>query len=351
MEISKSNFLKAVNQVIPGIDKDANFTGADCIFFNNGTLKSFNDQLGFSIPLIPFEFQCAVNGKELQNILKKCKKDMIDFEFIPNESLKIKAGRIKAELNLIDTSDLIKKYEFFQDPVWSECTSEYFEILESVFIAKNSIDFEGVFVHTIDDGLEMYCTDNLRINKAVYNKKTDDLCNIWYPSEAVGYLLKHNITHNYRKDNFVVLKTDSGLEIIFRDYPMDAYPVDKLQGIFEGAVGSEDAETYQFDESVKEALDQMAVTSVTQFDNSVWTDAIKVKLEGNRVTFSGESDNAKMESETELTSPVSENFEGLEFTVSIGQLLKAIDRTLSFTLIENILYFETDTVNYLVCVA
>ena len=76
-----------------------------------------------------------------------------------------------------------------------------------------------------------------------------------------------------------------------------------------------------------------------------------VKIEGKTVTFSGASESAKMSTSSELTAAVSEQYEGIDFIVSISQLQKAVEKTLKFKLVDNILYFKTPSIEYLVCVS
>lgn len=99
MKISKSNLLKALTIVKPGLASKELLEQTTSFAFAEGRVVTYNDEISISHPLSEVDFEGAVNAKELYGLLSKIEKDEIEIE-VDGEQLLIQAGRVKAGLTL-----------------------------------------------------------------------------------------------------------------------------------------------------------------------------------------------------------------------------------------------------------
>ena len=99
MKISKSNLLKALSVVKPGLASKELLEQTTSFAFAKGRVVTYNDEISISHPVSEVDFEGAVNAKELYGLLSRIEKDEIEIEAEETQLL-IQAGRVKAGLKL-----------------------------------------------------------------------------------------------------------------------------------------------------------------------------------------------------------------------------------------------------------
>ena len=90
MKINKSELLKALNIVKPGLASKDMLEQTTSFAFLNGRVITYNDELSLSCPLKEIEFEGAIQAAELYAFVSKIKKEEIDLEKKENEIILLK---------------------------------------------------------------------------------------------------------------------------------------------------------------------------------------------------------------------------------------------------------------------
>jgi len=97
MKVSKTELLKALEMVKPGLANKEMIEQSTSFAFINGRVVTYNDDISLSHPVVGLELEGAVEAKELYGFLSKSSKDEVDIAIDGNE-LKLKVGKAKVGL-------------------------------------------------------------------------------------------------------------------------------------------------------------------------------------------------------------------------------------------------------------
>lgn len=149
MIIDKQQLLEAVKKVLPGVDSGKNILeGAESIIFSEKGIHSYNTRISVTAPLgFEDKLNCAVNGKDLYNLLKTKNKD-IECKIIAKEDcLKLSGENWSGTLKYIEIEFIKDKIDLLNlcDPD-KDLPEDFSNGLSMCYIAGNKKNFNGVYV-------------------------------------------------------------------------------------------------------------------------------------------------------------------------------------------------------------
>jgi hypothetical protein len=99
MKINKSELLKALEIVKPGLANKEIIEQSTSFAFINGKVITFNDEICLSHPIAQLNIEGAIKAEEFYKLLSKVKKEEMEIDLIKNEII-ISCGKMKAGLTL-----------------------------------------------------------------------------------------------------------------------------------------------------------------------------------------------------------------------------------------------------------
>jgi len=275
MEISKSELLKALETIKPGLALTEDLIEQSTSFaFVEDQIITYNDNISISYPF-KSKIRGAVSAKELYTLLNKLdsKKDNLSLILKENE-LRINAGKEGKAGIRIEKDVLLPLDEIKTDNKWLKIPKNLIEGLK--FCSFSTLKDESrpliSCVHVKEDIVES--TDNFRATKFYLNKKVKEFL---IPATSIKFLEKFPATHYNVTKSWVNFKSkDKALfscRILNQEYP-DLSGILKVKG-----------KKIKFPDVIK-AIEK--ATIFTEKEEAFLSAMIKIKMMENKVIIKGE---------------------------------------------------------------
>ena len=250
MKINKSNLLKSLTKVLPGIDTgNVRIEGADTIVFSNGHIYSYNSEISVDVECEGLELEGVVKGNDFYNCLSKLPGEEIDVE-VTNKTWEIKDGAIKVSIKLLEQGNLLERFKSLTPTDdWVEIDGDDFNMaLKTCMIQGNATNFGGVYF--IKD--TAISTNRCIINKYILK---NEYPTFWISEKAVKEISKWN---NFDKVQFnkawVQFMSDDGVVFSVRGLNIENYPYKQVSEIISAQVTQNSAFTIELNSQFYEAL-------------------------------------------------------------------------------------------------
>ena len=111
MKIKKSELLKSLTKVLPGIETgNVSIEGADSIVFHKGHIYSYNSAISVDVDCGDLNIEAIVKGQEFYNCIGKLPNEDIDIN-VTEKALEITDEKIKVQIKLLKQDDAFEKFK------------------------------------------------------------------------------------------------------------------------------------------------------------------------------------------------------------------------------------------------
>lgn len=167
--MNRQELLKALKTVFPGVDKGSLLLeGTDCIAFDGGWVRSYNDLLSLSYPL-KSGLRVAVRAEEFRKVLEKMEGEevQLSLEKGKNKKKSLVLSDDRTQLTMYGTSE-DSYFELYssmklENVKFTEAPSEFTKALKLTLFTVCPDPVSGVLTGLYCDGRDVVSTDNYRI--------------------------------------------------------------------------------------------------------------------------------------------------------------------------------------------
>lgn len=327
--MKKTEILKALKIVTPGLDIRGVIEQSASFVFTDGHVTTYNDEISISTPLdLPIEG--AVVAKEFTAVLSKWKSDTVDISIKGNELIlktkKVKAGiPIETEITL-PTDFLSKKMKFKKLP--KELLRGLSVCLFSTAAENVSAIMNCVYIH----GDSVLSSDDYRITLFKMDDEIPSKKPILLPAKVVRQLIKYNVV-KYATDGDWLHFKEKGTDTIFSCRALSGeYP--DLEGFLDV-----EGDKLVLPQELDESLERSRIFSQT--DDS---DLVTICMSGGKLKIKARNDHGWIEESMKIKSKAD-----AEFQVSPGILRDIMKITLEGVIGEQAILFETEEFSHVIC--
>jgi DNA polymerase III sliding clamp (beta) subunit (PCNA family) len=273
--MKKSELLKALEIVKPGLANKEVVDQATSFAFLDGRVVTYNDEISVSCPVAGLEIEGAVNAEVLYNYLKKIKKEDIQTEVTENEII-LKTGRAKAGLVMQSEIKLPLK-NIGGKKKWQELPENFLKAL-AMTVEVTERDASKPMVNSVHICKKGYIegTDNYRFLR--YTVDTLDLPSVLLPAASVREVLKFKPERVDIGKGWLFFQTGDGAELACR-FIEDPFPD-------AGSLLNRKGQTITFPSTITNIIDRAQV--FTQGDTK-YSEHIKVILKDKHIRFESKS--------------------------------------------------------------
>lgn len=275
MKINKTQFQQALAIVKPGLLNKEILAQTTSFAFIGGRVVTYNDEISISHPLKQIDFEGAVNGQELYELLSRITKEEIDMTVTDTELL-ISAGRIKAGLRLeseikLPLMELPKKLEKIPNP-------ERFIHLLEMAMWTCSTDLSKIKLTCVcvkEDGT-ILGSDGYRLMHGVGDASPVEQFLI--PATSAEEVIRINPTHVNVDKAWVHFKNDAGTFISSRRLEDDYIDDELIKDILKITKGK----NLQFPSKMEEMLDRVWQFAKRDF---ALEEKVEVSIDGGKIAL------------------------------------------------------------------
>ena len=273
MNINKTEILKALEVVKPGLANVELIAQATHFAFFKDRVVTFNDSISISCAINGLDITGAVRAEELYGFLKRAKGKEVNVEITDNE-LKLKAGRSKAGLTFQSDIEMPLE-EISTKKDWHDLPDEFTDNLMFIKDCCSKEMSRGILtcVHVTDKFLE--ASDSLQLMRLA--QEGWPFGDYLIPAENIAEIHKIEPSQVAESDGWLHFKNLGGVEISCRVMP-DKFP--KTEHLFKvkGAnVG--------FPKTMPEILERVMV-----FTKGDQQDEMEIKLGKGKLLVNGKND-------------------------------------------------------------
>lgn len=306
MTIDRKILLENLKLAMPGIESgNVVLQGSDAFIFHEGKLYTYNDSISVVVPLeqtglVEEDIEGGVHAKELYNVISKFKSDEINFTLTKDNTLLIKSGKAKVEMNFLDF-DYMSRIEGIstEEDKWEDLPEDFGDALASCRMASNKSKFAGVFVN----GDVVLSTDGFQIH--VYKMKSQ-LSEFYISDSTLNELLKlKGLKRVQVNRTWVHFETDHN--VIFSAKTLNAknLPFDKIMAVMDSSSPTDEDFHATFPLEVFLAIERADNFALDINNDSV----VRLTISTDKIGVSSEKASGKYNEEIEWEKPIEGNFE------------------------------------------
>lgn len=299
---SRAKLVLALKTVSAATDKVSDvLQGSDSFVFGSGYVRTFNNQMAFSLPVPGLDIECTVRADETLKVLERMVGNDV-FLSRTEDSLEVSDGRTRLRMRFLgEDGDIrsVMKGMALEEISWEPLPEDFLRGLKlcSYSMWDDSSSMAMISGVQVADGF-LWSSDNLRIGRYRMKEKFEGKFTV--PREAVHVLTRLGEVKEWGRSatGWVCFRTPDGVVFSTAELYED-FPLDHLKEILEG---KDSAETNaEFPETLAKSLGVVSVMP-TEFEDvdlpvvAMWRDGGKLHLKGEKdfgsvedeVDFSGE---------------------------------------------------------------
>jgi len=302
--MKRETLLKAIEYILPGVDKPGSPLGMDFLLFDKGWLRSFNDAVSVSFfAESPKSIQCAVKVLEFYKVLSKMEEEDVKIS-LEDKKLIIKSSKTTLRMVLMEE----KQLDLFKERIislnteelkWKKIPKGLMEGLDLCSSGTTENIVLGVMASIFFSKNQIYSTDSHRIS--IYTMEGEISSDFLLPVEVTKGVIKYGMDSQFISitDSWIHFKNSSNL-IISTRRGMGEYPVDKIEKVFSSNFLEKKPKTYQFPKELESSLDRVDALAGVGEDMDVGASPmISLKREGNFLIVRGEKNVGDVEDKIE----------------------------------------------------
>jgi DNA polymerase III sliding clamp (beta) subunit (PCNA family) len=323
MKIKKLELQKALEIIRPGLAGKEVIEQSTSFIFTDEHVVTYNDEISIRHPIKGLNIEGAVHAEEFYRLLAKIPNEEFEMQIVKNE-LQIKAGRLRAGLTL-QSEVKLPLSELGTLKNWKSLPEYFCECIKFVMNCTSRDMSRPVLtcIHINKDGV-IEASDNYRIVR--WNVDEQLPYTFLLPATSAVELVKLKPTHITTTQGWVHFKTTEDTIFscrVFDEKFPDVTPFLKVEGI-----------PIRLPRDIGNILDRANVFATR---DHILDEEVTVTLVKNNLKIRSESDVGWLEEEAHVRY----NDEPLKFTLAPYQLKNILAETLSCTLGENRLRFES----------
>jgi DNA polymerase III sliding clamp (beta) subunit (PCNA family) len=301
--MKRETLLKAIECIMPGVDKAASPLGMDFLVFDKGWLRSFNDSVSVSFfAESPKPIHCAVKAQELYKVISKMEGD--NLRMVVEESrLVIKNPKTTLKMTLMEEKQLgvLKERLASLDTDnlnWELLPKKFMDGLDLCIPGTKSDPTLGILSGVGFKENQILSTDNQRVS--VYTMSGTIPNEFILPVEVVGDVVK------YARDSDNVAITDSWIHfknpselIISTRRMIGEYPFDKIEKVIKDNSSSKKTKPYKFPEGLDKALDRVGILAEIGDRDTGFLPMVSLSKKGDFLFISGKKEAGEIEDKVE----------------------------------------------------
>lgn len=330
IQIEKAKIIESLKKVMPGVETGSTvIDGADQLLFTGASVSSYNGEIAVSAPCDTQNVSFSVKGADFYNLVSRMSDVMLSLEIVDGK-VKIKAGRTKASMTLMDSSkvmELIKDLNL-GSLNYKPISEEFIDAVRICSLAGNVESIKGVAVSDYGDTSAVFETDT---NRVCINKLPEKMDSFWVDDATFNNALKVGTPNQYCvSETWLHLKYEDGTVFSAKRKDHSAYPFETLAMFPEAFKKAKVIVKGRLPNNIAEAVSRVAIlASGVENKNArlVRLTFSKTELDLYAEKVGGEaSETIPWESELE------EDPQGVEVWVNTSFLLEASNKVMDFTL-------------------
>lgn len=226
VNIEKAGLLAAIKKVLPGVERGSTtIDGADQILFTGVSVSSYNGEVAVTAPCNTQGLSFSVKGMDFYNLVSKMNDLNLTIE-LADKKLKIKGGRTKAMMALLDASVIRESVGALElDKLnYSPFTEEFLGGVRLCALSGNVESTRGIAVADFGETSAIFGADTNRV--CVYPLDTK-MSPFWVDDSTFNDALKVGTPKEYSvSDIWLHLRYEDGAVFSAHLKDLTPYPVD-----------------------------------------------------------------------------------------------------------------------------
>ena len=331
MKINKTELLKALEIVKPGLANQEMIEQSTSFAFLKDRVVTYNDEISISHPIKGLNITGAILAEELYQLLHKTKADEIEFELKENQII-LKSGRAKAGL-ILQSEVKLPLEEVGEIGKWKKLPDYFTNAVKFTSMAAGSDMSRPVLtcVHINKAGF-IEAADNHRIIRWTLDKKIP-VNTFLVPASSARELIKLNPIQIAEGTGWIHFQTEQQTVISCRVFE-DEYPDTSKFFNIEGTA-------LTMPKVVSEILDRAIIFSKREYSND---EKITIDIADNRIKISSQKENGSWFKED---ANMRHKGEPISFVITPYLLKDILKETYSFIINETRMKFEGEGWVYL----
>lgn len=330
ISIEKANLIAALKKVMPGVEKGATvIDGADQLLFTGASVSSYNGEIAVSAPCDTQNVSFSVKGADFYNLVSRMSDVMISLEIVDNK-VKLKAGRTKASMTLLDSSKVLELVKDLNlaSLEYKPLSEDFVDGVRICALAGNIEAIRGVAVGDCGDTSAIFETDT---NRVCINKLPEQMESFWVDDGTFNDALKVGTPKEYSvSDAWLHLKYEDGTVFSAKRKDHSAYPFPVLAGFLDSFKEAKVVLSGRLPSNISEAVSRVAIlASGSENKNARLVELTfnKDELDLYAVKSGGEASES-----IPWETPLEEDPQGIKVWVDTAFLLEASNKVMDFTL-------------------
>lgn len=328
MKINRTEFLKVLKQVMPGIESDSVLLeGSDTFIFHDSFIHTYNDNISVSVPFIITDknnnpVSGAIKAKDFFTLLNRYQGDSI--HLIPKiDKWILKSENATAELTLLENTLIDKVKNLINNDKFHTIPEKFIEGISICLFSSNKSVLAGIYV---EDNI-ITSTDEIRINW--YDIKDSINNSFWIADEAAKELIKlNNLKSISISDSWVHFKTEDKTIFSCKRLNQENYPIRMIKELVERNQKEKTDISNKLPEGLMEAINRAAAlsTNIESFDT------IKLTFSNENIKVYSERTSGKYTETVAWEKPLKKEIEPISIFVDYAMIENGIKYSKSFYL-------------------
>lgn len=334
--IERETLLAAIKKVIPGVEKGVQLNGissnngAEQLLFDGANVHSCNGVVSVTAPCDTQGQEFSVKGQEFFKLVSRMNGDQVSFE-IANNKIKVKNGRTRATLPLLDPSK-IKAYvatvgnssvEFKPVP------DKFMTALLVSCIPSNIVTIRGVATVEYQDASAVISSDSKRIS---FTKLSEPVERFLLDDSVIQDALKCGDPDGYSVVGpWFHLHYPDGTIFSAQRKDHSVYPFTKIIESVDRALSTAPLLTGKLPADIKEAVARVAVLASGRDGNNAAL--IEMTFTNDALVLHAEKDGSEATEEIPWDTKPSNDPNNVSVWVNVEFLEDAVNKSVDFSLV------------------
>ena len=330
IQIEKANLIAALKKVMPGVEKGATvIDGADQLLFTGASVSSYNGEIAVSAPCDTQNVSFSVKGADFFSLVSRMSDVMLSLEIVDNK-VKLKAGRTKASMALLDASKVMELVQELDLPSleYKPLSEEFIDGVRICSLAGNVESIRGVAVGDYGETSAIYETDT---NRVCINILPEKMESFWVDDSTFNDALKVGTPKEYCISNsWLHLKYEDGTVFSAKRKDHTAYPFVVMAGFIDAFKDAQVLVKGRLPNNLAEAVSRVAIlASGTENKNAR---LVEMTFNKDELDLYAEKVGGEASETIPWDSALEQDPQGVKVWVDTAFLLEASNKVMDFTL-------------------
>lgn len=329
--LDKAALVAAIKKVIPGVEKGkSTIEGADQLLFSGKFVHSYNGVVAVSAPCDTQGQEFAVKGIDFYKLVDKT-NDLILTAEIDNGKLKVKSGRTKVSMALLDPQK-IKAYvaAINVDAVeFQDVPAGFVDGVRISAMGGNSSALKGIAVTDYKEGAAVITTDSKRI---CLTKLPSPMSTFWVDDSVITDALKcGEPTGCSVTGPWLHLRYEDGTVFSAQRKDHTAYPFTTCKNYVDAIDSATVMMSGRLPQDIKDAVSRVSILA-SSLDGKT-PPLVELTFRKDELELHAEKQGGEATETIPWDVPPSADPEGFQVWVGAAWLIEAVNKTVEFSLV------------------